>query len=95
MMFLAVTAASLILIAAERVLHRVRRDRARTELRHQIAVLCLLRSGKLKSLVFRLKILHFGRREEIQDSPAVAVLVVDNVTCSVLESVARFTSLRR
>ena len=56
-------------------------------------VLIGLRSGKFKCLVFCPKFLHLAICQKIKDCPCVAVVVFQNISCSILNGVSGVASL--
>ena len=101
------SAAAAIIAAAPRVgvghligRHRGRRNTAdklvslRVQRCGQVAILVRLRGRQLQALVFRLEAGNLILRQEVQNGAAVGVGIVDNVTGTVLDGVARIASLR-
>lgn len=94
-MQLSAAAAAGITSACPRVAGRVTGNGCGAQLGDQVVVLCSLRSGKAQLLICALQITHLALRQEVKDSAAILVLVIDNVTRSGVDRVAGIASLRR
>lgn len=88
-------AAAGITAACPRVAGRVTGNGRGPQLRDQVVVLRSLRSGKAQLLIGAFQIAHLALRQEVKDSAAILVLVVDDVTRSGVDRVAGIASLRR
>lgn len=87
--------ASAIAAARPRITSDVSWGGARAQLGDQVVVLCSLRCGKAQLLIGTFQIAHLVLRQEVKDSAAILVLVIDDVTRSGVDRVAGVASLRR
>lgn len=90
-----IAAAAAVTAACPRVTGNVGGRRARTQLRDQIVVLRGLRCRQLQILILGLEVRQLALRQEVKDSAAILVLVVDDVTRSGVDRVAGIARLRR
>lgn len=94
-MQLSAAAAAGITAACPRVAGRVTGNGRGPQLGDQVIVLRSLRCGKAQLLIGTFQIAHLVLRQEVKDSAAILVLVVDDVTRSGVDRVAGVASLRR
>ena len=88
-----IAAAAAVTAARPRLTSDVSWGGARAQLGDQVVVLRSLRCGKAQFLIGAFQIAHLVLRQEVKDSAAILVLVVDDVSCGVLNGVSGITGL--